>query len=59
MLAAESAEEELAAAAGAAAAVSLVVGADPSDKGLKPFHARSAGRHEDDTDDDDGERQPG
>ena len=59
VLAAESAEEELAGAAGAAAAVSLVVGTDPSDKDLKPFHARSGGRHEDDTDDDDGARTSG
>ena len=38
MLAAESAAEELAAAAGVAAAVSLVVGADPSNntQGLNP-----------------------
>lgn len=40
MLAAESAEEELAAAAGAAAAAGLVVGVEPNDKDLKPFHTR-------------------
>ena len=38
MLAAESTAEELVAAAGVAAAVSLVVGAHPSDKDLKPVH---------------------
>jgi hypothetical protein len=45
VVAAESAEEELAAAAGAAAAVGLVVGVDPSDKDLKPFHARCGPAH--------------
>ena len=40
VLAAESAEEELAAAAGAAAAAGLVVGVEPNDKDLKPFHTR-------------------